>query len=298
MHCKIKNTEPQDTHFESIEKIGESTILFRYNLMIKSTNAKIYKIFAFPQWENIKDDPKMKIYVGPTHVLSNTSNNCVKGIINPSTRFLLDTCNVKNGFDGRLKEWRDATWKKIQEHSRNPIIRQTKESSYIYCYGQNITIKQDTSLCPSYVIRIDIQTPFSLANYSHQSNEISLKIKMAMTSSESESIDASHRHLAHVEPRLTETQMLITIWELQNRLKMVQTDLDSSHYNISPTELAGSYWLAGPLIIIASLILTLLKMICFNNPANTTNAPVTYVELYPQVTSAKSPNEPLPPRPV
>ena len=216
--------DSQDTHFKSVSLLTNHTVLFTFNVKVKSPNTFIYKVFGFPFWENATDNPVLKRYSGPEYIMYNETNNCLKGITDPMDKFIDERCMDTDGLDPRVLRMRNITESDPEiVNGSLPIVQKTKSYSYIYCYRNNITILEKSYMCPPYTIRIPIERPFSVRNHTHDAEEEKIYVKMNEQSYAAEFLDPSARHRIGKQDDLTEAKLIESIWDLKQRLKSLST---------------------------------------------------------------------------
>ena len=134
-----------------------------------STKTKVAKIYAFPHWDLAPETPEFLKYIGPSYVLYNEATNCAKGIDEPATKVILDTCEEQNFIDPKLQKWvphykrSDPREVKLEAH-----IIGTKRHTFVYCFPKEIEIYNTTALCPNAVIKLPKDVAFTTGNRTYK----------------------------------------------------------------------------------------------------------------------------------
>lgn len=157
----LRNIEPVDTEFVSIQEISSNTIQLKFNVLVISPESGVYRIHSFRHWDNLTEIPTLMEYDGSRIVLFNKTANCALGIEEPNERFIHKNCSVKNYMDPKLSIWKPliSTHDIYRQHDM-AIWKPTLRYNYLYCFPWNITISNAVDQCPPKAFRLPLNVNF------------------------------------------------------------------------------------------------------------------------------------------
>lgn len=216
----------EDTFFKSFERIAGNTYALNFRIKEISKDSFIYRVAAFPHWENLQENTTLRVYNGPEFIIYNETSNCLKGIPHPKARFVEDQCLSLNGLDPKLQNWPLA----MEPNFDEPIIVKTITHSFIFCYDHTIEIDNQVRDCPYYTIRLPIDKSFKVRNHTHVADT---EIASASLFGATSYVDAGTKHLKVQPALMSEAKMLEKLWNMQDRLTKCQYVLSSKPALIS-----------------------------------------------------------------
>jgi len=167
----LDNVMDEDTVAKSIILKGKTTLTFKFSVRIRSNSTNVFRLITFKHWINIHDHPQLIKYDGPLYAIYNSRLECIRGIDEPQTRFIIDECNEPNYIDMHLKTWMNVTTLG-SETMIQPIItvKTSSEFNYIYCYRSFITMNNKTYPCPPEVFKLMSTRSFKVGNFTHSAS--------------------------------------------------------------------------------------------------------------------------------
>lgn len=144
----------------SLSAADPLTIKLTFDARRHSKDTKLYKVGAFIFKGDLLDKGNVYEYKGPSSVIYNQTNNCVKGLDEEvlANSYVMVQCNQKDYEDPRL-----ARWIKSNQTIENTQLKTAYPNNFIYCYEKNITLNGQTYECPPYVFKLNVsqnwQTP-------------------------------------------------------------------------------------------------------------------------------------------
>lgn len=184
----LENIIPNPMSFQAIDPV---TISIQFAARKHSQDTKLYKITHFMFKGDLLDKPSVYQYAGPSHVVYNSSNNCIKGMDEVvSNQFVMVQCNQHDYEDMRL-----AKWKKTDTTLNETQVKSSYPWTYVYCYGKNITVNGETTEpCPDFVFRLESETKWDTDDYHYNPEVIELNAQPI----EPISIDVHNIHFKEV----------------------------------------------------------------------------------------------------
>lgn len=108
----------------------------------------------------------MLTYTGPSHIIYNTTANCVKGLYKTHATKYYISCSEEGYKDPGLDSWTPV---EVRPGDQPPYtIIKTKTESIIYCLYHQIQLEGKMRLCPAYPFRVPIHTRFQVVNVTHE----------------------------------------------------------------------------------------------------------------------------------
>lgn len=278
---EMQDFDDNDTHLESIKKLSNDTVEFRFSVRIEEPDTKILKVVAFNHFvDETTSKPKFVIYGGPTYAIFNSSNGCLRGIDQPEFERVYINC-VEEGFvDPSFKRW-DTFNGTLEERNilARPKMYKTESWSIAYCLYHKIDIGSKSRYCPAHVFKIPISVSFGLPYYNYHNSTFYVK------------------------------ELKESVVELDNIVLMNKTDDDldreyflidklrnSADTTIEPGKLGVDKetftmpvtWLWISIVFLTTIFLSLASIIValrMRRPAPTTEMPITELNRAPNVTT-------------
>lgn len=169
-------------HTELNDNEGYINLLFTGDVLSSTTT--ILRARGVPHWQNLTGTPRWAEYQGPSYIVYNNANQCLKGIEVSFERKTLTRCEKVGYLDVKVKKW------ELKQSSINPFETPTATSiiddipmNTIYCFTRNITIGSETFNCPSFpfAIRSDISFKTDDYNYEPQHDNLAVDYSMNIT---------------------------------------------------------------------------------------------------------------------
>ena len=207
------------------------TVTLRYMIPLERQDAKLFEVNPFRLQMNFTDKETNKTttcimkYVGPqfamssqkcVHILDSTSN-----VLGRNSFIYDDNIPCFNESEARTRTWiKDETsCLPVEDTKRFPAQVITNTAGlFIYCFGQQIQMKDHFFDCPNFVFRLPVEENFMVGKYMY-SHDIK-----AIDESQYSMVD----HLkinAAVYPRIHEDPMLGQLEKLEQELKQDPEDL-------------------------------------------------------------------------
>lgn len=165
----LKGVQNEETYIDSVRFDGIYTIDLYYTLY--SEEATVYKVESIPQWLNpVQRDRKLMEYKGPSHVVFNRTNNCIKGLPNPLPQQITTRCLEANYEDPALNNWQQVDENRADfEQLKQPKIIQSFQETIISCPFHQIKYDNLTQEdCPPHAFKLPVLTPFSVYDQSYE----------------------------------------------------------------------------------------------------------------------------------
>ena len=253
---EFRKVNSKDTLLESVTRLTNSTLRFRFNMREASADTTVYKIFAFNHWRNVTETPTYMRYDGYRYAIYNATSNCSKVIDEPRETWVLGECLEVNSSDPRIESWtKEKATENEAEQNHRPTVKKTLNYNYIYCYGHNITIEGKQVECPLYPFKLKIGTPFSTTD--HKYTPSVKRITMTMTNDDFDISDKGPLVTDQTEKDINEVNMLRTIKELRARNKEIQI----GHETSISIERYGTIWWIGLVLSVFTTAVTLINVI-------------------------------------
>lgn len=211
------------TAIETVEAVNATTtkIGFYYPMIDNST--QVFKVAAFDHWVNLTTVPIKLSYKGPTTVIFNQKLNCTKGIRDPTTRAVTETCNIVNYLDPELQHWSVVDGINLEKSSAQ--IFKTDKTSYIYCMLDKIMIGGEYYKCPPY--------PFSMPNLENFSGDNFINhVRMTSYKNFTKNITPIRsKHFSQITKEENYDDLLELFAEMQRKNRLIAEKED---FNINP----------------------------------------------------------------
>lgn len=149
-------------------------IYIRFNVLLAAEDTLILRTNPFKIWTDWPAQPRMLRYDGPAYVSHNTTANCTIGIATPKGHIVTQWCTMENFSDPELQRWVDTD--PDQDYYE---IKPTLRGAKIYCLGRNITVNNDTFVCPPWPITTSEKSRISVGNLSF----VNLQFNISTTAS-------------------------------------------------------------------------------------------------------------------
>lgn len=209
----IRQFEERDTLLTSVSRrlIGtDSVVKIEFLAMKRSTSTKVYKLHGFDTYMNLKTEPYLLSYRGPSFAIYNSTSNCTKGVkVDPAIGVVLDSCIIQNYRDPEFDQWerRNVT----ESEPLVPQVVRLASSKIVYCTYHNITISGEETLCPPFPISIPLNKNFTTAGLSHAAERLYLKGPAG-----AEKVPIPSSKVIEVDPEYIEQMALIQEVRLKN----------------------------------------------------------------------------------
>ena len=152
------------TKLDVIRRIDHNTVNIRFTHPYTDKHTRVFKVLSFKYWVNLTSHPMMLDYDGPEYLIHNYTSNCTKGIDQPETDAIYESCMTKDYGDPRLQLWKSSEPK---DEIPPPEIKKTRSHTFVYCMFNNITIENETVRCPPFVIKFPILQSFETHGIVH-----------------------------------------------------------------------------------------------------------------------------------
>ena len=245
---EIRNIDPRDTEFISVQQLTTSTLRFKFNVRLRSNDCQIYQVHSFRYWDNLTHVPNLLEYQGRDYVLWNKTANCIKGIERPIDRAILDECSELNYKDPDLNIWRSIITTSDVYKNNIASYKHSFSSNFIYCFPWNITINGETTRCPILIFKLDSRISFNTRNISYKG------IQRKIMSSFVEQPFIESVSLAHFDSNKIASNNLAMFDRIQELQALNEDLIHNQNLSIIVTKHGIVYWLTictvGLMIII------------------------------------------------
>lgn len=235
---------PKDTKILGADSLGNNTYHFRFAVKQRSEDTKVYRIQAFPHWENLTGDKYLMVYNGPEYLIHNSTSNCTRAIDKPILSATYENCREPNYHDPKLLMWSP------KYTDENPIsVAKSTKYSYIYCLFNNITLSSGTTPCPPYPFKISIEEDFETKQHVHHFKEEFRYQQQALVEYKSPEFERTKHDAAFMQ----QMHMLNHISQLTNQLQEIQNNpLKLIKVNLSSNTLMSALSIIGGIITVGS----------------------------------------------
>ena len=213
----LDNLDPDTITPSSInaEYIQPSALDISFVARIKDPSTKVYSVEAFSFWNNLTEEKaSLMEYKGPSFLIYNASNHCVKGIALSKNHWVNARCDAMNFEDQQLSHWEVRAT--AEDPWAQPAHTTAKESwpfVFIYCWPKQITWRGETGDCPPYIMRINATEPFNTTDYVYSPSAIEIISRIEMVTTDVHSI-----HLRNQSHSLGENTAIKKVAELRKEL--------------------------------------------------------------------------------
>ena len=174
---ELNNIDPQDTIFNSVERVGNFSYKFQFFVHEEDAYTAIFEIDPFEVWRNLTDSPTLTRYVGDSYLIYNKSSNCVRAIPKFKSRIVNINCTELDYLDKRLDKWEVVkTVDNIESIDSIPQVKPTKRQHFVYCFPHNITIGKKNYLCPPSVFRLPLDKSFEILDITYEAQFVEFNI--------------------------------------------------------------------------------------------------------------------------
>lgn len=172
----LKTLSAYDEESTSLDHVStrlvNSTVIYKLQFIATrlSLDTKVYQLRAFDTYKDIKSEPHVATYVGPTYALYNSSANCSLGLDQAELygKYVFRSCDMKN--------YPDPKWMKREiGGTMAPQVISVDRFKAVYCIYHNITIDDEKISCPYNPILVSRNQSFATGNISHISEKMYLK---------------------------------------------------------------------------------------------------------------------------
>lgn len=162
---ELDDIEPRSIKTRDLYSPTPEWLTLSFQAKKRDYDIEVYRVDPFRYWANLTETPVLMEYIGPSYLIFNTKTECIKGIENPITEYVIDTCDQPNGNDTKLAQWRRV----LETHNpyaqpADTVAKNSMPYMYIYCYRLYITIKFQTQKCPPYVFRVNYTIPWNTSD--------------------------------------------------------------------------------------------------------------------------------------
>lgn len=171
---ELLESEPEDTHLETIVKIAQDLIKVQFWVEQFSNDTKVYRVESFDHHKNWSSYPVPVRYVGPKWVVHNSTSNCTVGIEEPKQKHTQESCKMENFFDHRILEWQEIPHG--DDVRLRPKVIKTPTMKHVYCLYHNFTQDGMELPCPYYPFKIPTKVAFSIKGF-HDNEVTSVTVK-------------------------------------------------------------------------------------------------------------------------
>lgn len=169
---ELNSYHNHDTTLELAQWVTNTTIALKFHVRARSKNVHIGRVVYV-------GDERFGNYSGPSYFIFNATNNCLRGISAPTSRFVLETCSYPDHDDPELKR---VVYKVPSEEElvakKFPTVYLTNFNAYVSCYGYSIQIESEIVSCPNRPLKIPIKTSWSTVGLRHNAKGWKLATKM------------------------------------------------------------------------------------------------------------------------
>lgn len=163
---------PEDTLIEEITRESANTVVIKVAIRNVSKDTKVYEVIPFKYIDNITTEPTLMVYEGANYLIYNKTSRCVKTISEPKENLIQENCIDYDFKDPKLKHW--VKQNITADYKIRPQRKRAGLYNYVYCYGYNITLLNETHVCPPYPFRLPISTGFETHGVIHMASSIQI----------------------------------------------------------------------------------------------------------------------------
>lgn len=166
---EFNTTMTEDTYIDSVSRSAPNAIMISTLISAQRAGVHIFEVYAINHYANYTSDPVYVTYRGPTYVIYDANNDCLKGIDKPKEKSIFETCEI-NGFrDPRIYKWEPIkpNVESITNNSRPIIIKMGREN-LIYCLYHQITLHGRNVSCPPRPFRLPRSVAFNLTDIKYE----------------------------------------------------------------------------------------------------------------------------------
>lgn len=195
-------------------------------------------------------------YAGPSYIIYNTTNNCVKSVDASLGRYVDESCTQRDYFDSRLSIWKRV--RSIDDLESYEAKTQVVEAevTLVSCFREVFTINGESAPCPYYVFSLPLDRSWRTGSYNHKRVQSSSGEQAAKRRIPQPHYKHVHDTLASVD----ETELILKLREINRARRETESRSSVASYIRVAT---GSHDLV-PSLAMACLVLTLLLMLmCF-----------------------------------
>lgn len=143
----------------------------------RAPDTQVYRVDAFRYWSNLSYTPALLEYSGERYLIYNSSSNCAMAVTEPTQDFVTASCTEPGYGDNRLAQWSKVyTADNPENEIANTSIKEAWPYIYIYCYRLHITIRSETSKCPTYVFALNASIPWNTTDRVYKPNIRSIEL--------------------------------------------------------------------------------------------------------------------------
>lgn len=163
--------------------------------MIESNTTKIYKVSSFDvgTFPGNESKPVVIRCAGPEYTLYNVSVNCTRGLARPEseTAIVYEDCNDVDYLDPSLSLWVPAP-NQTEALNAPTQIKRSRSHLFVYCSTEKITCGvHRPQYCPVKVMKISAKQQFSVTNYNHRTQTVTLNATTFIPSVNDTHVNAS-----------------------------------------------------------------------------------------------------------
>lgn len=251
---ELEGVNDEDATLHSVKQDNrDKQYVINFSFKIKDKSSKVYTAIGINHWVNITSKPVFVKYAGPQFLMHNLTNNCVKGIVTISSKFITEECDEPNNEDPSLNKWNPY------RESENittigPTVKRTPDTTYVYCYPFNITIPPKTHRCPPYPFKLKSTTGFETGR--HYYKTIGYNKSLTMWTLKSEVIDSISKQYYQSSYDQSMTLKLIDeINELKAKMKVSSESTFEQTMDYITLYVTNDWHYLGTIAILITLLL-------------------------------------------
>jgi hypothetical protein len=164
----LRDIDPFDTRLISISSVALQTIRFTFYVNVHAKDTHVYQVHPFRYWANLTGRPELREYQGSNYVIYNKTRNCIMGIQKPVERTIMERCIKENFVDPKVKVWRTLLSDYNVDGQDVTNVLKTPFYNFVYCFPSNITLRSQSIYCPTQVMKLAFNEPFTTGSYSHE----------------------------------------------------------------------------------------------------------------------------------
>lgn len=211
----LKQIDPDSIEQESVlfSITGSNKLLVEFTARLKSKSADVFHVAAFKYWADLlTEKPSLKEYIGSNYVLHDRQFNCSMGLQEQPHSYAHAECATRNYLDKKLSRWKIVeTNVSAENYDLETQLIPAYPYVLIYCYGQNITMLEQTSKCPPYPFKHNATIPFTTNNFKFEPQVIEARTQILI-----EIIQDLHLPITNLP---SEERAIARMKELEKKLK-------------------------------------------------------------------------------
>lgn len=273
----LNNLHPQDSQVVKVSSPGPGSIVIEISGRYRARHMKIYRVLSLPHYTNLSIQPTLWEYQGPTYVVRNEENDCVKGVFAISENFVEVSCDIANWRDPTLRQWKQSTIEKGVHRKSQSMVVYPRVA--VQCWGHNITFhpsqrsksnKTTTLACPPYAFAVPAsQSWFTSDDLIHTAMNVSQVLPPNLD------LNVFHYHQDGQLLAMNEelNQLMAELESSRKKTQATSESLAAATINLGQYQLPAHHVAFGGWAVFILVIVILIIIMCTSNHRGTEPTP-------------------------